>query len=121
MSAKLQHYRLTLVVGPCDGDVSRLMALLAGRAPGGSILSGSCQTSLGGSYLGCRSIIGYATSVSGCCLSPCTLLSPECLLLQLVSCKQGSSGMFLDTCACCCELPGGSNGTSLSMGFSGWE
>ena len=73
VSAKLQHYRLTLVVGPCDSHVSRLMRLLAGRAPRGSILSGSCHTTLGGSYLGCRSVIGYATSVSARVISPCVL------------------------------------------------
>ncbi len=73
VSAKLQHYRLTLVVGPCDSHVSRLMRLLAGRAPRGSILSGSCHTTLGGSYLGCRSVIGYATSVSARLISPCVL------------------------------------------------
>lgn len=64
ISGRLQHYRLTAVVGPREGDVSILMRLLADRAPAGSILSGSCRAVLGDTFSGCRSVIGYATSVS---------------------------------------------------------
>jgi len=93
VSAKLQHYRLTSVVGPCDRDVSCLMRLLAGRAPGGSILSGSCRTTLGGTYSGCRSVIGYATSVS----------TPPLSILVFTCCQPAATGIRivpsgLDTC-----------------------
>ncbi len=59
------------------------MRLLAGRAPGGSILSGSCRTTLGGTYSGCRSVIGYATSVS---TSPPSTLVFSC-------CQPAATGM----------------------------
>ena len=73
VSAKLQHYRLTAVVGPSESDLTCLMRLLAGRAASSSILSGSARTVLGDSFLGCRSTIGYATPVS-----PPTALSTSC-------------------------------------------
>ena len=64
VSAKLQHYRLTAVVGPSERDLTCLTRLLAGRAASSSILSGSARTVLGDSFLGCRSTVGYATAVS---------------------------------------------------------